>query len=614
MRPAILRRRSLAYPGGAKPGFDSTHPMAVGANLSAVFDNSGNFINLCPGFCPPIGTIAGTVAKKLDSQIGPAKDVGTTYKVTFTSGSGGIFSSASAAVTFAAIMRTSASDNSGIICAGTDGPQIADFGGPFYFSQSGTDTSSGITLAANTPYFVVASFEGTINFPCNFLVLNLQTGNIQTATVVIGQNVNSTGTGFSIGFEGKYTDYWQGRIAAVYAANAYHQLQDLQAWATDPWRFWYPPYPTGDIPVLSSAGTSSGTIALTGRSTAQSKGMGAFTGRTAFSGASMAQAKATDALTGKTAMVGQSTAQAMARAQSAGQTAMSAKSTAQAKAKAAPTAVVLLAGKSFAMSTGRGANNTGSTIALTATSTAMSKALASATGAVLISAKSTAQAKSLAAAAGITLFTAKSTAQSKTSAGATVTVFLSGRSTAQAKALASAKAVVALTATSAAQAKALAAGTGAVLLTGRSAAQAKAMAQIGTGNFIALAARSSAMSSAFGVPTLTFTPPPAGSQLIFAGDPREQDRLRKKKAKLREELEAEEERLERAREAHQRGIVDIVQRKGAKPPPLEALPEPEPQPIKIEPALAKALKEHSDRAQQYDDDEEESAILLLLID
>jgi hypothetical protein len=236
---SVLKRRSLAFPGRA-PGFDPSHPFGKSIQLSAV-NYRGNFINFA-GYSPVTGTVAGTTANKIDGIIGPCKDVGTTSRVTFAATA----VATGSPCTQAAIIRTSTADNSGIIqnaTAATDGPMLAVFasgGSNLSFSTGPTDYLSGIILADNTPYFLVASLSGLTNGTVNFLALNLKTGQITTATQAEGNDNSITGSGYTIGFDWKFSDYWQGRIAAVMSATKYYSLFQLTMWAADPWAFWYP--------------------------------------------------------------------------------------------------------------------------------------------------------------------------------------------------------------------------------------------------------------------------------------------------------------------------------------------------------------------------------------
>lgn len=240
---SLIRRRGLIYPGGFRPGYDPTHIAAANTQFSAISQN-GSFVNLVPGFGSLLpSTINGTVGYIIDGGIGPAKTPGTNNSYIFTS----------AAVTYsdnivmAAIIRTSASDNSGIFTnTGTNvsAAQLAVFGGSqLYLSpNSGGDIGSGISLSANTPYFVVGTKTNLGTF--NFLALNLNTGKITTSTVAFSLSGVTGQSGYTIGYEYEYGDFFQGRIAAVMHANNFLTMSELLTWAADPWSFWYPTTPS----------------------------------------------------------------------------------------------------------------------------------------------------------------------------------------------------------------------------------------------------------------------------------------------------------------------------------------------------------------------------------
>lgn len=240
--PAILtpNRSRLGFPTGNRAGYDPSHIFSRGLQLSAV-SNGLNFINLLPGNCPLLGTTHGTMASVYDKDMGLVKTVGTTSYVSFAGAASANFSP----VTLAAIFSTN-SDNSGIIhnaTAATNGPMLANFGNNhLWFSVPAGDIDSGLTITNNVPYFGVASYFGTNtdNVPLNFVLVNLLSGQISTATTIISLRNAITGSGYSIGFEWKYSDYWQGRIGAVYAAAEYHTMAALVKVAQFPWKIWYP--------------------------------------------------------------------------------------------------------------------------------------------------------------------------------------------------------------------------------------------------------------------------------------------------------------------------------------------------------------------------------------
>ncbi len=232
-------RNPLAFPVGAVPGFDPSHVASPSIKFSAI-SVAGGFINIVPGFASLMpSTINGTVGQTIDGVIGRGKTPGTTNNFVFTSGA----AAQSVFNTMAAIIRTGASDNAGIFTntgISASAQILSVFSGNLFFTDNNAgDVNSTIPLAANTPYFVVASKNGNAS-NYYFLALNLNTGVIATSVVNLGLAGVSGQSGYTIGEEYEFSTFYQGTIAAVMHAAAAMSPQQMLAWAADPWSFWYP--------------------------------------------------------------------------------------------------------------------------------------------------------------------------------------------------------------------------------------------------------------------------------------------------------------------------------------------------------------------------------------
>lgn len=236
----LIRHQGLSFPGIA-PGVNNSHVCGLATNFSAIFIRNG-FVNYANSrFAGLLGTTSGTPAAKIDSVIGPCRDVGTNYSVAFTTPTG-----SSGPVTMAAIIRTGVGDDAGIFESDTAASQgagiLANYAGRLYFATDGTDHDSGIALANSTPYFVAATWRNDLSLSyTNFIAKNLNNGKINTAATTSSDLDNVTGTGITIGYNYKYGAYFPGRIAAVAYTRSFCSLQQLTMWAADPWGFWYPP-------------------------------------------------------------------------------------------------------------------------------------------------------------------------------------------------------------------------------------------------------------------------------------------------------------------------------------------------------------------------------------
>jgi hypothetical protein len=97
--------------------------------------------------------------------------------------------------------------------------------------------SSSITLAANIPYFIIASQNGST--AVDFLVLRLDTGVILTSSTAGGVPGTVNGT-FVVGNSSAIGQPLNGAMASVMFASGYAPLPSLQNIAVNPWGLWYP--------------------------------------------------------------------------------------------------------------------------------------------------------------------------------------------------------------------------------------------------------------------------------------------------------------------------------------------------------------------------------------
>ena len=240
MRPSLILRRGLAFPGGKfQPGFDPTHVAASGISsgngISVISLGGTKMINLLNGQGPNTYTAdSGNIL----SVLGPSTYFNTQGN-TFT----GQASNGLTGITYAAIVQFTAvagAYQTIIQCSSNIFGLNADTTVAFYLASG--EASSGITPVANTPYFIAASvYNNAANSAiCAFLVMNLRTGKIQTASVTSTNNLIASANGtVAVGNNGNI-QFTQGYMAAAMYAPAVVSLSAMLQWAADPWGFWYP--------------------------------------------------------------------------------------------------------------------------------------------------------------------------------------------------------------------------------------------------------------------------------------------------------------------------------------------------------------------------------------
>lgn len=240
MAGLILKRPSpFAYPGSAA-GIDASHPAAAGLLISTVA-RSGNHINLLNGAA---GSIAGTPSRKLDGNLGDAVNFpGATDRINFASFPTTVFQTG----TTAAIFRLNAVATLPVdICGDSNGSNVGfsiglDQTVPAFTVRFNAFIIAGAldSYAANVPYFVAASRNASNNV--SIVVRRLDNGQVRSAelfaasggaagigTYVVGGRDNTSGRNLN------------GAVACSMRSTAALSQAQLQAWAQDPWSFWYP--------------------------------------------------------------------------------------------------------------------------------------------------------------------------------------------------------------------------------------------------------------------------------------------------------------------------------------------------------------------------------------
>jgi hypothetical protein len=250
----IYRRNPLAFPGRA-PGFDPSHPASTNVILSAIARaDSAAFTNLLNGIA---STTTGTISSRIDS-IGPAVSCTTTLSAAvFNSVT---LQSAPAGMTFAAIfMVATVSDFLNMLF--TDGNNALQIGVTNYSKVSLYTTTiyDGLQYSYNVPYFLAISITSGAAV---FVLKNLSTGSVISNTLT--SVTMPTGIGNGINLVGRVSygpQYLNGIMAAAMYSEEHLSLQQLLAWAADPWSFWYPA--TVENLLFRMLGTASGGGAFT---------------------------------------------------------------------------------------------------------------------------------------------------------------------------------------------------------------------------------------------------------------------------------------------------------------------------------------------------------------
>jgi hypothetical protein len=246
----LLRRNPLAFPAGAKAGFDPRHPASARTVFSCV-PAGGNFANLLNG---SHGTIAAAAASpSIHGVLGPSTTLDNTGQIQFpvAAPNGGFDDSTTGqGVTLAAIFASNTNGFRAVVGASNNAGNAAIFigtynvGPVFWANVSGSTLGAYVTtipFVAGEPYFLIASM--TPNADISFLVKNLRTGVVQAQVVAgtggVGSGFFNTFDYYGLGALGGQSSV-NGPVAAGMLAQRSMSMSQLLAWAADPWAFWYP--------------------------------------------------------------------------------------------------------------------------------------------------------------------------------------------------------------------------------------------------------------------------------------------------------------------------------------------------------------------------------------
>ena len=235
MRPLIYQSNPLAFPGGA-PGFDPTHPAAVGTIVSLI-TSGGTFINLING--EAVTSTVGSPLLAMDGLIGPSVNDAASLELNYAIAS----PTSATSVNAAAIVRTSSSiGNPGYIFT-TQGTLANNIGlgtrsgeWSFQVNASFAEISAPVP-ATNTAYFIAFS---NYNSMMNWVIVNLYTGQTWSGSLSLGAMSTQSDTTLYM-FHNTLGKPWLGLCATfMLAYNNPLSPSKLNQWAQRPWDFWYP--------------------------------------------------------------------------------------------------------------------------------------------------------------------------------------------------------------------------------------------------------------------------------------------------------------------------------------------------------------------------------------
>lgn len=249
MRQLLLKRRSLVFPGGLRPGFDPSHPASAGISpghgLSAIASGATlvNLLNAAKA------TISGAPTASIDGLIGRtcyAGAGGSTDKLTFAGNS----TATDDNMTIAAIWRQVGTPNPGDYLAtssnGSTGWEMQYVTGANNFNihnhAQATDDNSGYAITAGHAYFGVVSASTSGSGFSSWCLVDLNTGvmNAFTATypdTAAGWTSSGASNGsYAVGIGNAPL----AKIAAIMWGPRCLTLPQQLAWCADPGSFWYP--------------------------------------------------------------------------------------------------------------------------------------------------------------------------------------------------------------------------------------------------------------------------------------------------------------------------------------------------------------------------------------
>lgn len=236
--PALLRSNPLAYPAGIAPGWSPAHAVAPSTQLTCIASGA-NMIDLQKGIYAVPG--GGTVISGIDGIIGPNTQLSGALDIISI---GGRPTTNFGSVTLAAIFtidtfNTTAANMFVLTSNGGGGWGLgysATTGLLAGLIENVANKPTSLQLVVKTPYFAAMSVNGTAGI--DYILTDLKTGKIVTATTTSGTPVNPSATSF-IGSKG-VNGAIKGGLAAVMWSSRYTEPSVLRQWAADPWSFWYP--------------------------------------------------------------------------------------------------------------------------------------------------------------------------------------------------------------------------------------------------------------------------------------------------------------------------------------------------------------------------------------
>lgn len=259
----FIPRNKLVWPGALRrAAFDPSHPASKGISngngASVVCLGQANFASLLNG--APL-TLGGTPTFLLHNQIGPSVNFATGQFCQLT----GQSTAATSGGTFAAIAQTSGFTSADFLITTASLAGIY-FAAAFLNIWTGANEGDmGININAGTGFFVAASIKNSTTFS---MVLNI-IGGPSVASFWPGKTYSSSGAaGSSLATPsgtvmfgnriGTTTQNFPGSIAVAMYSPAFLPLKVLQAWAVDPWAFWYPPSQLERVVSASAAAAQAG--------------------------------------------------------------------------------------------------------------------------------------------------------------------------------------------------------------------------------------------------------------------------------------------------------------------------------------------------------------------
>jgi hypothetical protein len=233
-----LPRNVFAFPAGQAPGYDQNHIAASPMMRASAVATPSGMLSLFRGRA----TCSGAYIPRITSA-GPG--------LLFYNGMSpypyvdiaGLPSETPTALTFAAIYTPyQSAAYSKVVQNGTTSGNSLMVGAlaPAFNCASGNYYATAVALSINVPYFLGLSATASNIY---FVSTNLLTGQIKSSTFSGTYTFTATGSNicqFGNQTTGNSSYTANGTIhAGMFAASAL-SLQQLLAWAADPWSFWYP--------------------------------------------------------------------------------------------------------------------------------------------------------------------------------------------------------------------------------------------------------------------------------------------------------------------------------------------------------------------------------------